>query len=146
MQVSLGDGAEAWAALSTRFDANTKEIRRECREQLLNTVMPSGEDPADFVSRMDETRLRVKDMGESLPDESYEDLILRAQPKEYDFVRQTIHRDYPFGLAEIRTTVTNVCIDERLRESSTPSVSRRGVAMPAGSAGVQCHACHEYGH
>ena len=70
--------------------------------------MQSGEDPADFFSRMDETRLRLKDMGEIFPDESYEDLIMRALPKEYDFVRQTCHRDHYFGLAEIRTTVTNM--------------------------------------
>lgn len=145
-QGSLGDGAAAWAALSARFDANTKEARRACREQLLTTVMRPGADPADFFSRMDETRLRLKDMGEIFPDESYEDLLLRALPKEYDFVRQTSHRDRSFGLAEIRTTVTNMYIDELSRKSSTPSVSGRGVAMPAGSAGVQCHACHEYGH
>ena len=36
--------------------------------------------------------------------------------------------------------------DELSRKSSTPSVSGRGVAMPAGSAGVQCHECHEYGY
>ena len=42
---SLGDGAAAWAALSARFDGNTKETRRAYRESLLNTVMKPGEDP-----------------------------------------------------------------------------------------------------
>ena len=40
----------------------------------------------------------------------------------------------------------NMYIDELLRKSSTPSVSGHGVAMVAGSAGVQCYTCHEYGH
>ena len=104
---SAGSGATVWADLSPRFDGNTKEARRACRESLLNTVMKPGEDPADFFAKMDDTRLRLEDMRETFPDESYEDLLLRALTKDCEFVRQTSHRDRTFGLAEIRTTATN---------------------------------------
>ena len=68
--------------------------------------------------------------GSFFPNESYEDLVLRALPKEYDFVRQTSQRDRSFGLAEMRTTVTYMYIDELSRKSSTPSVSGLGLPMP----------------
>ena len=47
---SLGDGVAASKALKERFDGNTKEARRACREKLFITTMPSGGDPTDFIS------------------------------------------------------------------------------------------------
>ena len=82
------DGVGAWEALSVRFDGNTKEARCACREKLTHPSMKSGEDPIDFFAKLDEQRLRLADTGETLTDESYEDTILRALPKEYEFVRQ----------------------------------------------------------
>ena len=78
------DGVEAWEALSLRFDGNTKKPVA-CREKLIHASMKFGEDPIDFFTKLDEQRLRLADMGETLTDESYEDIILRALPKEYDF-------------------------------------------------------------
>ena len=59
----LGDGVAAWKALKERFDGNTKEARRACREKLFTTTMPSGGDPADFISTMDDLRLYLAGMG-----------------------------------------------------------------------------------
>ncbi|CAM9720529.1 unnamed protein product, partial [Sphacelaria rigidula] len=140
------NGVAAWNALADRFDGNTKEARRACREQLFTTVMKSGEDPSDFFSKMDDLRARLRDMGENFPDESFEDVLLRALPKEYNFVRQTSHRDRSFGLPEIRSTVINMYIDELSRKSSGPSVTGRGVAMAAAPDNVQCFKCKKYGH
>ena len=67
-------GVGAWEALSVRFDGNTKEARRACREKLTHASMKSGEDPIDFFAKLDEQRLRLADMGETLTDESYEDI------------------------------------------------------------------------
>ena len=58
----LGDGVAAWNALKERFDGNTKEARRACREKLFTTTMPSGSDPTDFISTMGDLRLRLADM------------------------------------------------------------------------------------
>ena len=67
---SLGHGAAAWAALSARFDGNTEEARRACREKLFSTVTKSREDPSDFfLSKMDDLRARLQDMGRVFPDE-----------------------------------------------------------------------------
>ena len=70
------DGVGAWEALSVRFDGNTKEARRACREKLTHASMKPGEDPVDFSAKLDEQRLRLADMGETMTDESYEDIIL----------------------------------------------------------------------
>ncbi|CAM9214918.1 unnamed protein product, partial [Ascophyllum nodosum] len=106
------DGVGAWEALSVRFDGFTKEARRACREKLTHGSMKSGEDLIDFFARLDEQRLRLADMGETLTDEPYEDIILRALPKEYDFVRQQSHMNRNFGLTGIKTTAISMFIDD----------------------------------
>ena len=125
------DGVGAWEALSVRFDGNTKEARRACREKLTHASTKSGEDPIDFFAKLDEQRLRLADMGETPTDESYEDIILRALPKEYDFVRQQSHMNRNFGLTGIKTTSINMFIDDLSRKSSASAVAGRGVAMQA---------------
>ena len=125
------DGVGAWEALSVRFDGNTKKARRACRKKLTHACMKSGEDPTDFFARLNEQRLRLADMGETLTDKSYEDIILRALPNEYDFVRQQSHMNRNFGLTGIKTTAINMFIDGFSRKSSAFAVAGRGVAMQA---------------
>ena len=91
--------------------------------------MKSGEDPFDFFAKLDQQRLRLADMGETLTDESYEGIILRALPKEYDFVRQQSHMNRNFGLTGIKTTAINMFIDDLSRKSSASAVAGGGVAM-----------------
>ena len=91
--------------------------------------MKFGEDPIDFFTKLDEQRLRLADMGETLTDESYEDIILRALPKEYDFIRQQSYMNRNFGLTGIKTTATNMFIDDLSRKSSASAVPGRGVVM-----------------
>ena len=93
--------------------------------------MKSGEDPIDFFANLDEQRLRLADMGETLTDESYEDIILRALPKEYDFIRQQSHMNRNFGLTGIKTTALNMFIDDLSRTPSSSAVAGRGVAIQA---------------
>ena len=93
--------------------------------------MKSGEDPIDFFAKLDEQRLRLAGMGETLTDESYEDIILRALPEEYDFIWQQSQMNRNFGLTSIRTTATNMFIDDLSRKSSASAVAGRGVAVQA---------------
>ena len=125
------DGVGAWEALSVRFDGNTKDTRRACREKLTHASMKYGEDPIDFFAKLDEQRLRLADMGETLTDESYEDKILRALPKEYDFIWQQSYMNRNFGLTGIKTTALNMFIDDLSRKSSASAVAGRGVAIQA---------------
>ena len=61
--------------------------RRAYHEYLHNAKMKSGDDPDDFLYTMDGYRERLKDMGQPVPDERYEDIILQALPSEYERVR-----------------------------------------------------------
>lgn len=137
----LGDGASACAALAARFNGNTKVARHAAREKILTPVMAPGEYPTDFFARMHENRLRLQDKGETFPDESYQEIILRVLPKDCDFLRQQSYRDRAFALAAIQTTVTNMFIDGISRKSSAKSVWGCGIAMPAATNDVQCHKC-----
>ncbi|CAN0377670.1 unnamed protein product, partial [Scytosiphon promiscuus] len=96
------DGVAAWAALVSRYDGNTKEARRACREKLLHASLKSGRDPTDFIAEVDDLRLRLLDMGETVSDDLVEDVILRGLPKEYDLLRQQSHSDRNFGLDKIK--------------------------------------------
>ena len=93
--------------------------------------MKSGEDPTDFFVKLDEQRLHLADMGETPTDESYEGIILRALPKEYDFVRQQSHMNRNFGLTGIKLTAIDMFIDDLSRKSSASAVAGREVAMQA---------------
>ena len=80
----VGNGQAAWNALENKYDdSNTKEARRAYHEYLHNAKMKSGDDPDDFLYTMDGYRERQEDMGQPVPDERYEDIILQALPAEY---------------------------------------------------------------
>ena len=58
----MGDGAAAWNTLKERFDGNTKEARRACREIFFSTSMKPGGDPVDFIASMHDLRLKLDDI------------------------------------------------------------------------------------
>ena len=60
--------------------------------------MPSGGDLTDFISTVDDLRLRLADMGEQILDDTYADLLLNSFPKEFEFIRQMPHKDRSFTL------------------------------------------------
>ena len=49
--------------------------------------MQSGDDPEDFLLVMGGYGDRLQEMGQSVTDERYEHIVLRASPAEYDRVR-----------------------------------------------------------
>ena len=132
-QGCLGDGVAAWKSLMERFDGNTKEAWRACREKLFSSAMRAGSDPTDFIAKMDDLRLHLEDMGEEILEDTYADLLLNSFPKEFEFIKQMHHRDRSFTLDQIKQTANSFCIDELSRDSSGPSVAGRGAAMAAAS-------------
>ena len=141
----MGDVVAAWKALKERLDGNTKEARCACREKVF-TTMPSGGDPTDFISTMDNLRLRLADMAEQILDSTYADLLLNSFAKEFAFIKQMHHRDRSFMLEQIKQTAINFNIDELSRKSSAPTVARRRAAMAAASHSDQDHQCIACGH
>ena len=109
--------------------------------------MRHREDPEDFFFKIKDLWVRVKDMGDVISDERFEDIILHAIATDYDYVRQTSFRERDFGLNEIKSTMRNMFIDS-LSRSSTKRIAWRGVAMHAasGESGIQCFNCQQCGH
>ena len=103
--------------------------------------MPSGGDPTDFISTIDDMRPRLADIRERILDDTYAN-----PPKQFAFTRQIHHRNRSFTLEQIKKTAINFHIDELSRKLSAPTVARGGAAMAAASRSDQCHQCKAFGH
>ena len=93
--------------------------------------MDPGQDPDDFFFILDECHQQLGNMGESMHDERYEDIILQALPVEYGRVRQTSHEKRDLGLDDIRHMVRSIYVDNLSRPSISSPIAGRGVAMKA---------------
>ena len=145
----VGNGQAAWNALEEKYNSHTKEARRAYHEKLYSTKMKSGDDPDDFLYIMDGFRERLEDMGQPVPDERYEDIILQAIPAEYERVRTASYERRDFHLADIRRMMSALYIDCLSRPNSSPLVAGRGVAMQTtggDDSAIKCHYCGNPGH
>ena len=140
----VGNGQAAWNALEEKYNSHTKEARRAYHEKLHNTKMNSGDDPDDFLYTMDGIRERLEDMGQPVPDERYEDIILRAIPAKYERVRTASYERRYFHLADIRRIMSALYINCLSRPNNSPLVAGRGVAMQATGGDDSAIKCHYY--
>ena len=144
----VGNGQAAWNALEKKYNSNTKEARRAYHEYLHNAKMKSGDDPDDFIYTMDGHRERLKDMGQPVPDERYEDIILQALPAEYERVRTASYERRDFHLADIRRMMS-ACTSTAFPVRTTPSWSQV-VGLPCrrlgGNSIIKCNCCGNPGH
>ena len=82
----VDNGQTAWSALEETYTSHTKEARRVYHEKLHSKKMKSSDGPDDFLYTVDGFRARLEDMGQPVPDERYEDVILQTLPAEYEKV------------------------------------------------------------
>ena len=145
----VGNGQAAWSALEEKYNSHTKEARRAYHEKLHSTKMKSGDDLDDFLYTMDGFRERLEDMGQPVPDERYEDIILQSLSAEYGRVRTASYERRDFHLADIRRMMSALYIDYLSRPNNSPLVAGRGVAMQAtggDDSTIKCHYCGNPGH
>lgn len=77
------------------MDGVREPVRREHQESLscacerpTHSSMKTGENPTDIFVLLDGQKVRLQNMGEELPGESYEgNYIRRALLKAFDFIR-----------------------------------------------------------
>ena len=122
-------------------------MRHACYEDLTTHKMGYGEDPKDFFFKMKNLRVRLKDMGEVISDERFEDIILHAITTDYDCVRQISFLERDFGLKETKSAMGNMFIDS-LSSSSAKRIAGREEVMQSssGGSGVQRFNCQQRGH
>ena len=149
LEDGVGNGQAAWNALEKKYNSNTKEATRAYHEYLHNAKMKSGDDPDYFLYTMDGYRERLKDTGQPVPDERYEDIILQALPAEYGRVRTASYERRDFHLADIRRMFSAPYIDCLSRPNNSLLVAGRAVAMQAtggDNSTIKCHYCGNPGH
>ena len=98
---------------------------------------------------MDGYRKRLKDMGQPVPDERYEDIILQALPAEYERVRTASYERREFHLADIRRMMSALYTDCLFCPNNSLLVAGRRVAMQATGGDdsiIKCHYCGNSGH
>ena len=111
--------------------------------------MKSGDDPDYFLYTMDGFRECLEDMGQPVPDERFEDIILQAVPAEYERDRPTGYGRQDFHLADIRRMMSVLYIDHRTRPNNSSLVAGCGVAMQAtegDDSTIKSHYCGNPGH
>ena len=93
---------------------------------------------------MDDFRERLEDMGQPVPDERYEDMILQAITAEYERVRTASYKRQGFYMADIRRMMSALYIDCLSRPNNCPLVAGCGVAMQTiggDDSTIECHYC-----
>ena len=96
----VGNEQAAWNALEKKYNSHTKEASRAYHEQLNETKMNSGDDPDGLFDTMDDFRERLEDMGQPVPEERYEDIILQVLPVECERVRKAGYERWDFHLTK----------------------------------------------
>ena len=89
----LENGQKAWKVLEENYNACSNATRQELYDCLNNTKLQRGQDPDEFLYRMETARNRLYVMGEQITDGYFSDMILTALPPEYVLVRSTSFRD-----------------------------------------------------
>ena len=73
----MGSGQQAWNALYVKYHNNSNEAQRACYEKLVNFRMEQGQDPDDYTFTLLDVRGRLYEMGDNIPDERFEDIVLQ---------------------------------------------------------------------
>ena len=87
---------------------------------------------------------RLEDMGQPVPDERYEDVILQTLPAEYERVCTASYERRDFHLADIRRMMNALYIDCLCRSNNSPLVAGREIVMQAtegDDSTIKCHYC-----
>ena len=131
----------AWKALTEKYNGHTNEARRACHEKVVNTKMEPGQDPDDLFLVLDECR-DLLEMGQTVHDERYVNIIHQALPLEYQRVRTASYERRDHGLNGIRHMVHTTYADNRSRSVSAKPIAGLGIAEQVvghTSSDVQCN-------
>lgn len=98
--------------------------------------MMSRDDLEDFLFVVDGYRNRLKKMGQLVPDQRDEDIILRALPAEYGRDRIASYERRDFIFANLRYMVSTMYATYLSHLDATSLVAGRGIATQA--SGGEC--------
>ena len=100
------DGTEdehaAWEALNEKYNnSHTKETKRAYRKKTTNTKMEPGQNHDKLFFVLDGCRDHLEEMGHTVHNERYVDIIWQAFPAEYEGVQNASYENRDFLLVDI---------------------------------------------
>ena len=155
-----GDGKQAWLALQSKYQNNSRQRRRTLLRRLDNSVMKSDTDPDDFLSDINQICNELGALDETISTERMTTIILDALPSDmYSTVKLEAIRDPDLSLEQIQRMMRTIFINHSERLSVTkknPEYNRyqgsrrrgRETGRKSGmsTAFITCHHCKKAGH
>ena len=134
-----GDGRVAWLALEEHFAATTKAAIYDASARLAPRKLGNKEPPEIFLQDMENDREHLRILGDPVSDIRFEDLILRALPPAYDYIRQQQRLNPQFSLKDIKAAILVTYRDWLSRDECSPKITGPGTAMRANVTHIKCH-------
>ena len=80
----------AWTALKTYYETGTQRKRRRLRQELYDTSMMQGENPAEFTQRVRQIVHELRHLGANVDAEEVTGVILKGLTEEYEDARKRL--------------------------------------------------------
>ena len=155
-----GDGKQAWLALQSKYQNNSRQRRRTLWRRLDNSVMKSDTDPDVFLSDINQICNELGALDETISTERITTIILDALPADmYSTVKLEAIRDPDLSLEQIQRMMRTIFINHSERLSVTknnPEYNRyqgsnrrgreTGRESAMSTAFITCHYCKKAGH
>ena len=155
-----GDGNQAWLALQSKYQNNSRQRRRTLLRRLDSSGMKPDTDPDVFLSEINQIRDELGVLDETVSTERLTTIILDALPAEmYSTVKLEVIRDLNLSLEQIQWMMKAIFINHSERLSVTKKnpesnryqgSNRRGLETGRESAMsialITCHYCKKPGH
>ena len=155
-----GDGKQAWLALQSEYQNNSRQRRQTLLRRLDNSVMKSDTDPDVVLSEINQICNELGALHETISTERLTTIILDALPADmYSTVKLGAIRDPDLSLEQIQRMMRTIFINHSERLSVTkknPEPNRyQGSNRRGGETGresamstafITCHYCKKAGH
>ena len=79
-----GDAALAWKWLKNKFAATTAPSLVKLKKEFGNSKLSKGEDPDEWITGLEDLRVKIKDAGSDMTDEDFIIHIINNVTEEYD--------------------------------------------------------------
>ena len=115
-----GDGKQAWLALQSKYQNNSRQRRRTLLRRLGNSVMKPDPDPDVFLSEISQIRDELGDLDETISTGRLTTIILDALPAEmFSTVKLEAIRDPDLSLEDIQRMMRTIFINHSGRLAVT---------------------------
>ena len=140
-----GNCKMAWDRLKAKFESKQAPTRLLLRKEFYNKKLNSIEDdPDEWITELEDLRLRMKAAGSRLTDIDLIEHILNSLPKEYDIVVKMLENKLTNDNLTIMEVRDDLCLEYTKHKYSKDT--KQETALYAGGFKGTCHKCGKMGH